>query len=114
MTEDVKNPNWIEMVVKWASGQPFNNVLLLMCLAGGGWVVVKLVPLHIAEIQHGIAEIQHGYERIELSHREERQRDEEQHTKQTTVLMQTLEKMIDRGDHRPAKAGSIVADPADK
>lgn len=107
MSDESKNLNWIEIIVKWASGQPFNNVLLLMCLAGGGYVVVKLVPVHIAEIQK-------GYERIETSHREERTRDEEQHTKQTTVLMQTLEKMIDRGDHRPVKNGSVVAGSADQ
>ncbi len=58
-------------VVDWAAGQPFNNVLLLLILACGGWVayytVTTAIPAHLQQIQQ-------GYQSLVESHKEERQR----------------------------------------
>lgn len=68
MTEDDKDPWWgrvIESVAKYVTAQTFNNVLLLTIICGGAYVCIKLVPIHLTQIQQ-------GYERLENYHREER------------------------------------------
>lgn len=56
-------------VIKWVTSQSFNNVLLLvlvLTIIVGMKYLLDAIPSHISAIQQ-------GYERIEQSHREERQ-----------------------------------------
>jgi predicted AAA+ superfamily ATPase len=70
------------LIFDWLKGQPFNNVLLLLILGGGTWLVVDRVPEHLNMIQNGYREVidtvtkQHMEERAEIlkNHREERER----------------------------------------
>lgn len=66
-----------EMLAKYMTNQTFTNFLLVMVLVGGGVTVVKLVPVHLQQIQT-------GYERegqlnrdlireLDQNHREERE-----------------------------------------
>ena len=81
MAEDDKKAITIQ-VFDWLKGQPFNNVLLLLILGGGVWLVVDRVPEHLTMIQNGYREVietankQHSEERAEMlkNHREERER----------------------------------------
>jgi hypothetical protein len=75
----------IDKIILWAAGQPFNNVLLLLILGGGAWLVIDRVPVHLNMIQNGYREVietvnkQHGEERKEMleNHREERERSQQ-------------------------------------
>lgn len=91
---------WVEPLLKWLSGQPFNNVLLLTFLVGGFYCVTELVPLHINSIQQ-------GYEKQEESHRAERREIEAQHTKQTDAIIQTI-KAIYTNENRSTREGSLT------
>jgi hypothetical protein len=86
-------------VVKWLSGQPFNNVLLLAILVALGWgtryAVTVAVPSHLKQIQDGYKEViseVHGKHEVERSHlHEERQR-----------ILETYDKWFDRIERRDA------------
>ena len=86
-------------VIDWAAGQPFNNVLLLMILFGGAWMVTTVVPQHLQTIQNGYREV---IEFSENSHREERER-----------TQQMYDKWLGRGSSqsRDSPSGSVVAQP---
>lgn len=81
MADDDKKAIWV-LLFDWLKGQPFNNVLLLLILGGGVWLVVDRVPVHLNMIQNGYREVietvnkQHAEEREEMlkNHREERER----------------------------------------
>lgn len=76
MTEEQKKI--VGQVVEWAKGQPFNNLLLLGILVGGMYTAIKLVPLHLAQIQSGYEKIDSSnralFEKMDKEHREERER----------------------------------------
>ena len=80
-------------VIKWLSGQPFNNVLLLAILAALGWgahySVTVAVPSHLKQIQEGYKEViseVHSKHETERSHlHEERER-----------ILETYDKWFDR------------------
>lgn len=58
-----------EIVLAWVTSQSFNNVLLLILVLTfivGLKYLLDAIPNHISAIQQ-------GYERVEQSHREERQ-----------------------------------------
>lgn len=89
-----KTPNgWVERVVIWLTGQPFNNALLILilgCICYGGWYAMETaIPSHLRSIQS-------GYETINTQHREERLITEESHTKQVERIVTGFEKAIDR------------------
>lgn len=67
MTED--NQKISSQVIAWATGQPFNNVLLLAILFAIGWsgyyAVTTAIPKHLEQIQK-------GYQSLTDAHREER------------------------------------------
>lgn len=79
MADEEKGPWWgrvIEIVAKYVTAQTFNNVLLLSILFGGAYCVVKLVPVHLTQIQNGYeregAANRELIERLDTYHREER------------------------------------------
>ena len=53
------------MILKWAASQPLANLLLFAILAFGFYAMKYVVPEHLRAIQQ-------GYERIEESHKAER------------------------------------------
>lgn len=65
-------------LVKWATGQTFNNVLLLAILLAIGWgsryAVTTAIPMHLRQIQD-------GYETIDQRNRQERIELREQYDK---------------------------------
>lgn len=69
-------------ILEWASGQPFNNVLLLLILstfAYGLWFAMnQAIPNHLNQIQK-------GYESLVESHKDERER-----------TIKTYDKWVDR------------------
>jgi hypothetical protein len=74
-----RGPWWgrvIEMMVKYVSAQTFNNALLLTIIFGGAYVCIKLVPIHLTQIQQGYeregAANRELIERLDEYHREER------------------------------------------
>ena len=79
MADEERGPWWgrvIEVVAKYVTAQTFNNVLLLSILFGGAYCVVKLVPVHLTQIQQGYeregAANRELIERLDTYHREER------------------------------------------
>lgn len=82
MADESAKSSAIDKIICWAAGQPFNNVLLLLILGGGAWLVIDRVPVHLNMIQNGYREVietankQHADERKEMmdNHREERER----------------------------------------
>lgn len=79
MAEDEKGPWWgrvIESVAKYVTAQTFNNVLLLTIICGGAYVCIKLVPIHLTQIQQGYEREgtanRQLIERLDNYHREER------------------------------------------
>lgn len=60
MADEDKGP-WYgrvaEIGAKWLTGQTFNNVLLVAILFGGGYTAVKLVPVHLDQIQRGYTNV---------------------------------------------------------
>lgn len=66
------------IAVQWATGQPFNNVLLIAIFCGGAYaghyLMTVAIPSHLKQIQD-------GYERIEESHKADRQLIIEQYDK---------------------------------
>lgn len=79
MADEERGPWWgrvIEIVAKYVTAQTFNNVLLLSILFGGAYCVVKLVPVHLTQIQNGYeregAANRELIERLDTYHREER------------------------------------------
>jgi hypothetical protein len=94
VTED--QPKITDRIITWAAGQPFNNVLLLLILFGGAWIVTTAVPQHLTQIQK-------GYESLTESHRDERER-----------TQQLYDKWMNR-THIDADRGSKIATfPGDK
>lgn len=89
MADDQLQKSIIDKVISWAAGQPFNNVLLLLILGGGVWLVAEKVPQHLSMIQSGYREVidssdsRHREERAEMlkNHREERERDQQFYNK---------------------------------
>lgn len=71
MADDAKDRSAVAQVIAWASGQPFNNVVLLAILVAIGWLgyygLTTAIPEHLRAIQL-------GYEKLENSHKEERER----------------------------------------
>ena len=69
MVEDT-NSGVKAKVVEWLTGQSFNNILLLTILvaigAGGKYCLDVVIPAHLKMIQN-------GYERIDQTHRTERE-----------------------------------------
>ena len=65
-----EKPDLKTMAVQWATGQPFNNVLLIAIFCGGAYAAHYLmtvaIPSHLKQIQE-------GYERIEESHKADRE-----------------------------------------
>jgi len=55
----------ISTAIKWLSGQPFNNVLVMILISMVGWLgyysITTAIPAHLKQIQD-------GYERIEAIH----------------------------------------------
>ena len=70
MADSDKTTDKVTIALQWAAGQPFNNVLLIAILAGGGYVahyvMTVSIPAHLKQIQE-------GYERIEESHKADRE-----------------------------------------
>ena len=60
MVEESQGP-WYgrvaEIGAKWLTAQNFNNVLLIAILFGGGYTAVKLVPIHLDQIQRGYTNV---------------------------------------------------------
>jgi len=77
-----KDENVKEIAAHWLFGQPFNNVLLVVILAGGAWVtyygMTRAIPDHLLTIQA-------GYEKIET-----------RQTEQLKDQQATFEKVLDR------------------
>jgi hypothetical protein len=69
-----QTPKITDRIITWAAGQPFNNVLLLLILFGGAWIVTTAVPQHLQQIQR-------GYESLTESHRDERERTQQLYDK---------------------------------
>ncbi len=79
MADDEKGPWWgrvIESLTKYITAQSFNNALLLTIIFGGAYVCIKLVPIHLTQIQNGYeregAANRELIERLDNYHREER------------------------------------------
>lgn len=79
MAEEDRGPWWgrvIESLAKYVTAQTFNNVLLLTIIFGGAYSVIKLVPVHLTQIQNGYeregAANRELIERLDTYHREER------------------------------------------
>jgi hypothetical protein len=89
MADDQLQKSIVDKLISWAAGQPFNNVLLLLILGGGAWLVAEKVPDHLNMIQSGYREViksaddRHREERAEMmkNHREERERDQQFYNK---------------------------------
>lgn len=64
------NTNLVTLVMSWASGQPFNNVMLMAIFSALCWItyfaVTVAIPAHMKQIQE-------GYEKLEKGNMEERQ-----------------------------------------
>lgn len=107
MADDQTQKSVIDKIICWAAGQPFNNVLLLLILGGGAWLVIDRVPVHLNMIQSGYREVidtsnkQHREEREEMlkNHREERERNQ-----------QFYDKLMDRmaGSSYPANTSKVA------
>ena len=97
MPEETKTI-WSQLI-SWGAGQPFNNVLLLLCLASFAWcanfTVTIAIPMHLKQIQE-------GYQSIDSSHRKEREE-----------ALRMYDKWMDRiGSHpRDSPGPSIIARP---
>lgn len=74
-------------VVEYLAGQPFNNVLLVLILAAIGWGAVKLVPVHLKQIQD-------GYETLDRNFREERKEMEAAHRQERKDTIEMLRQMF--------------------
>jgi len=79
VADEERGPWWgrvIEVFAKYVTAQTFNNVLLLSILFGGAYCVVKLVPVHLTQIQQGYEREgtanRELIERLDTYHREER------------------------------------------
>ncbi len=80
--QDVKNP-----LVRWAISQGVVSFLLIVIIAGGGylarWAIADAVPAHLQMIQEGY------------------KKQEESHDKQLERVIQAFEKELDRVSNRP-------------
>lgn len=87
-------------VVEWATGQPFNNVLLCAILFAVGWggyySMTVAVPKHLEQIQK-------GYESINQSNVDERKR-----------TIETYDKWVDRLTAKRAEVVSGVSSVASR
>lgn len=79
MPDTDREPWWgrvIESLTKYITAQTFNNALLLTIIFGGAYVCIKLVPIHLTQIQSGYeregAANRALIERLDEHHREER------------------------------------------
>jgi hypothetical protein len=65
-----------EIMTRWLTAQTFNNILLLTIIVGGAYIVVKMVPIHLQEIQRGYEKEgtanRELIQRLDDNHREER------------------------------------------
>lgn len=82
-------------VIKWLTGQSFNNVLLLLMFGSFGWgmhySVTVAIPGHLKTIQE-------GYKSLDAAHHAERKQ-----------LVETYDKWYDRLDQRMRAMGSFPA-----
>lgn len=66
-----------EIGARWLTAQTFTNVLLVAVLFGGGYVAIKLVPIHLEQIQKGYENIQKSsndlIRKMDEDHRQERE-----------------------------------------
>jgi hypothetical protein len=66
-----------EIGARWLTAQTFTNVLLVAVLFGGGYVAIKLVPIHLDQIQKGYENIQRSsndlIRKMNDDHRQERE-----------------------------------------
>jgi len=66
-----------EIGARWLTAQTFTNVLLVAVLFGGGYIAIKLVPIHLDQIQRGYEDIQKSsndlVRKMDEDHRQERE-----------------------------------------
>lgn len=83
----------LQQVIAWASGQPFNNVLLSAILGAigwcGYWAIAVGVPSHLRQIQE-------GYQRIQDENRQLIERMDAQHYDERKQILSTYDRWIDR------------------
>lgn len=104
MSSDEKTAT--QQVIAWASGQPFNNVLLSAILGAigwcGYWAITIAVPAHLKQIQD-------GYQRIQDENRQLIERMDAQHYDERKQILSTYDRWIDRQTgqkhQEPAAAG---------
>ena len=95
---DKENMNYedktaLQQVISWASGQPFNNVLLSAILGAigwcGYWAISIGVPSHLRQIQD-------GYQQLHDQDRELIDRLEAQHREERKQILDTYDRWMDR------------------
>ena len=74
----------LQVLLKWAASQPLANLLLFAILAFGFYAIKYVVPEHLRAIQQ-------GYERIEESHKSEREA-------QMQLFIRTLDRKVQAAD----------------
>lgn len=96
----------LQQIIAWASGQPFNNVLLSAILGAIGWCgywsISIGVPAHLKQIQD-------GYERIQSENRELIERMDSQHRDERTQTLSTYDRWMDRQASQQKKPAEAVA-----
>lgn len=102
------NTNLVTLVMSWASGQPFNNVMLMAIFSALCWITYFAVTVAIPEhLKH----IQEGYEKLEKGNMEERQETIEVYDK----WFERMERYHDdntRGKEKSSGSGSAVIRPS--
>lgn len=119
MADEQLPKNTIDRIICWAAGQPFNNVLLLLILGGGAWLVIDRVPVHLNMIQNGYREV---IEAANKQHCEERKEILENHREERMRSQQFYDKLMDRvagagsgnGDGKNGNGNGVGADGASK
>lgn len=87
------NESTTSQIIKWASGQPFNNVLLMTILASFGWAcwhgITTAIPSHLKQIQA-------GYESLDDKHTTEREQSRLDRITERKLLVETYDKWFER------------------
>lgn len=101
MSDD--NKPVISQVITWLSGQPFNNVLLIMIFTAMGWgmhySVTVAIPAHLQQIQTGYRDV---VEECQERHQAERE-----------STIKTYDRWIEIIDRRSASAPPTKESVAD-